>query len=43
MEQDLTQLETKILFQIDDFTYSDDDDDTEADTMIDVVYEVDDD
>ena len=43
MEQDLTQLETKILFQIDDFTYSDDDDETEADTMMDDVYEVDDD
>ena len=43
MEQDLTQLEVKILFQIDNFTYSDDDDDTEADKMMDVVYEVDDD
>ena len=40
MEQALTQLEVKILF--DDFTYYDDDDDeTEADTMMDVVYEVD--
>ena len=35
----LTQLEVKILF--DDFTYFDDDDYTEAVTMIDVVYEVD--
>ena len=43
MEQDLTQLEVKILFQIDDFTYSNDDDDTKADTMMDVVYEVDND
>ena len=39
MEQALTQLEVKILF--DDFTYYDDDDDTEADTTMDVVYEVD--
>ena len=35
MEQALTQLEVKILF--DDFTYYDDDGDTEADTMKDVV------
>ena len=35
MEQVLTQLEVKILF--DDFTYyDDDDDDTEADTMMDI-------
>ena len=39
MEQALTQLDVKILFN--DFTYNDDDDDTEADTMMDVVYEVD--
>ena len=44
MEQALTQLDVKILFE--DFTYYDDDDDddddaTEADTMMDVVYEVD--
>ena len=40
MEQALTQLDVKILF--DNFTYyDDDDDDTEADTMMDVVYEVD--
>ena len=39
MEQALTQLEVKILF--DDFTYYDDDDDTETDTMMDIVYEVD--
>ena len=39
MEQALTQLEVKILF--DAFTYNDDEDDTEADTMMDVVYEVD--
>ena len=39
MEQALTQLDVKILF--DEFTYSDDDDDTEADTMMDVVHEVD--
>ena len=39
MEQALTQLKVKILF--DDFTYYDDDDDTKADTMMDVVYEVD--
>ena len=43
MEQALTQLDVKILF--DDFTYYDDDDDdnddTESDTMMDVVYEVD--
>ena len=38
MEQALTQLEVKILF--DDFTYYDDDD-TKADTMVEVVYEVD--
>ena len=41
MEQALTQLQVKILF--DDFTYyddDDDDDDTKADTMMDVVYEV---
>ena len=37
MEQTLTQLDVKILF--DDFTYyDDDDDDIEADTMMDVVY-----
>ena len=39
MEQALTQLDVKILFN--DFTYYDDDDDTEVDTMMDVVYEVD--
>ena len=39
MEQALTQLDVKILF--DDFTYYDDVDDTEADTMMDVVYDVD--
>ena len=39
MEQALTQLEVKILFE--DSTYYDDDSDTEADTMLDVVYEVD--
>ena len=39
MEQALTQLDVKILF--DDFTYCDHDDDIEADTMMDVVYEVD--
>ena len=40
MEQSLTQIDVKILF--DDFTHFDnDDDDTEADTMMDVVYEVD--
>ena len=39
MEQALTQLEVKILF--DDSTYYDYDDDTEADTMMEVVYEVD--
>ena len=39
MEQALTQLEVKILF--DDSTYYDDDDATEADTMLDAVYEVD--
>ena len=39
MEQALTQLDVKILF--DDFTYYDDDDDTETGTMMDVVYEVD--
>ena len=38
MEQALTQLKVKILF--DYSTYYDDDDATEADTMIDVVYEV---
>ena len=36
MEQALIQLDVKIL--LDDFTYYDDDDDTEADTMVDVVY-----
>ena len=49
MEQVLTQLDVKILFDDftyydDDFTYHDDDDDddnTEADTMMDVVFEVD--
>ena len=39
MEQALTQLELKILF--DDSTSYDDDNDTEADTMMDDVYEVD--
>ena len=39
MEQALTQLDVKILF--DDFTYYDDDDNTEADTMMDLVREVD--
>ena len=47
LEQALTQLDVKILF--DNFTYDDDDDndddddddDDEADTMMDVVYEVD--
>ena len=39
MEQVLTQLDVKILF--DYITYYDDDDETEADTMMDVVYEVD--
>ena len=39
MEQALTQLDVKILFEA--FTYYDDDDDTEADTMLDFVYEVD--
>ena len=39
MVQALSQLEVKILF--DDFTYYDDDDDTKADTMMDVVYEED--
>ena len=39
MEQALTQLEVKIMF--DDSTYYDDDIDTEADTMMDAVYEVD--
>ena len=39
MEQALTQLEVKILF--DDSTYYDYDDDTEADTMMEDVYEVD--
>ena len=38
MGQALTQLDVKILF--DDFTYYNDDDDTEADTMMDIVYEV---
>ena len=38
MEQALTQLNVKLLF--DNFTYYDDDgDDTKADTMMDVVYE----
>ena len=35
----LTQLEVEILF--DDFTFYDDENATEADTMMDVVYEVD--
>ena len=39
MEQDHTQLEVKLLF--DYSTYYDDDDATEADTMMDVVYEED--
>ena len=42
MEQALTQLDVKILF--DDIIYyndEDDDDDTELDTMVDVVYAVD--
>ena len=40
MEQALTQLDVKILF--DDFPYyDDDDDDNEADTVMDVLYEVD--
>ena len=39
MEQALTQFDVKILF--DDFTYYDFDDDTEADTMMAGVYEVD--
>ena len=39
MEQAFTQIDVKILFG--DFTYYDVDDDTEADTMMDVVYEVD--
>ena len=39
IEQALTHLEVKILF--DDSTYYVDDDATEADTMVDVVYEVD--
>ena len=39
MERALTQLEVKILF--DDYTYYDDDDATEAYTMIDFVYEED--
>ena len=39
MEQALTQLYVKILF--DDITYYDDDNDTDADAMMDVVYEVD--
>ena len=39
MEQALSQLHVKKMF--DNFTYYDDDDDTEADTMIEVVYEVD--
>ena len=38
MEQALIQLAVKILF--DDITYYDDDNDTEADTMMDIVYEV---
>ena len=38
MEQALTQFEAKILF--DDSTYYGDDDVTESDTMMDVVYEV---
>ena len=39
MEQALTQLEVKLLF--DDSTYYDNDDATEADTMMDAVYKVD--
>ena len=39
LEQALTQFDVKILFV--DFTYYDDDDDPEADTMMDLVYEVD--
>ena len=39
MEQSLTQLDVKIMF--DDFTYYGDDNDTETDTMTNVVYEVD--
>ena len=39
MEQALTQLEVEILF--DDSTHYDDDDATEADTMMEAVYEVD--
>ena len=39
MEYAVTRLDVKILFN--DFTYYDDDDDTEADAMIDVMYEVD--
>ena len=39
MEQVLSQLEFKILFGVS--TFYDDDDDTEADTMMDAVYEVD--
>ena len=35
----LIQLDVKLLF--DDFTYYDDGDDTEADTMMDVVHEID--
>ena len=40
MEQALTQLDVKILFN-DYYDDDDDDNDTEADTMVDVVYEVD--
>ena len=39
MELALTQLDVKILFY--DFTYYDDDDETEADIMMEFVYEVD--
>ena len=39
MEQALTQLDVKILFDV--FTYYDDDDGPKSDTMMDVVYEVD--
>ena len=39
MMQALTKLEFKIMF--DDFIYYDDEDDTEADTMMDVVYKID--
>ena len=39
MERALTQVDVKTLF--DDFSYYDDDHDTEADTIMDVVYEVD--